>query len=335
MAGILFLILGREKPSSKKRVLVSVEALRAKGHRVEAIAIPASPAGRMRLIPVLRQHDLVVLQKKLFRSWQLWFLCRACRRLVFDFDDAVMFHEIERGEPVRGEFFRRFVRTVEACRGIIAGNTYLADFARAVLNERGPKEPRVIVLPTPVDTSRLMPGTRQEKEDCVVGWLGTKGNLVQLQRIRGALREACLSNPGTCLKVVSDARPKSLDTPYVFKPWSEMEEDEDLRSFDIGIMPLEDNLWTRGKGGYKLLQYMAVGAAPVASPVGINREILQHGRNGFLVESNEDWVAVLNDLIRDRALRKRVGLKARATVERRYSLETYNRRLGDFLESLL
>ena len=336
MASFLFLILGYEKPSSKKRILAGIEALRANRHRVDAIPIPASPLRRVALLPVLRQHDVVVLQKKLFNAWQLHLLRRACRNLVFDFDDAVMFHEIERGEPVRGKFFARFARTVAGCRGIIAGNTYLADFARAVLERSGPDEPRVIVLPTPVDTSQLTPGSRQEnKSGVTIGWLGTKGNLVHLQRIQAALKETCRDNPGAFLKVVSNARPSALEAPYTFKPWSQSEENDDLRSFDIGVMPLEDNLWTRGKGGYKLLQYMAAGAAAVASPVGINREILQHGRNGFLAGSEEEWVAVLNELVRDRALRKRVGLKARATVERKFNLETYNRRLAEFLESLL
>ncbi len=336
MASFLFLILGYEKPSSKKRILAGVEALRANGHRVEAIPIPASPLKRMALLPVLRQHDVVVLQKKLFSAWQLQLVRRACRNLVFDFDDAVMFHEIERGEPVRGKFFSRFARTVAGCRGIIAGNTYLADFARAVLKKNGPDEPRVIVLPTPVDTSRLEPGGRRgDRSRVTIGWLGTKGNLVHLQRIQGALKETCRENPAVLVKVVSNVRPPALEAPHTYKPWNESEECDDLRSFDIGVMPLEDNLWTRGKGGYKLLQYMAVGAAAVASPVGINREILQHGKNGFLAGSEEEWVAVLNDLIRDYALRTRVGAEARATVEREFSLETYNRRLAEFLESLL
>lgn len=336
MAGFLFLILGFEKPSSKKRILASIDALRAKGHRVEAMPIPASPLKRVALIPVLRQHDVVVLQKKLFNAWQLSLLRRVSRNLVFDFDDAIMFHEIERGEPVRGKFFARFVRTVASCRGIVAGNTYLADFAKAVLGKDAVGKPRVIVLPTPVDTSSLTPASREERDGTVtIGWLGTKGNLVHLQQIQAPLREACLNNPGVSLKVVSDAKPGALDAPYAFKPWSQSEENGDLRSFDIGVMPLEDNLWTRGKGGYKLLQYMAAGAASVASPVGINREIIRHGNNGCLAQNDEEWATALNELIRDRSLRNRIGAEARATVEREFSLDTYSQRLCGFLESLL
>lgn len=336
MASIFFLILGYEKPSSKKRILCSLDYLRSLGHRIDVMPVPRSLYGRIALLPVLRRADLVVLQKKLFNAWQLRLLQRANRNLIYDLDDAVMFHEMERGEPIRGKYFQRFVRTVEACRGVITGNSYLAEYAHAIGKHCRGEERKTLILPTPVDTISLTPGRREEnRERVTIGWLGTKGNLTHLRMIEKPLSHILRDKANTVFKVISDAQPVGLACPFLFKSWSQTRENDDLQSFDIGLMPLNDNLWTRGKGGYKLLQYMAVGAASIASPVGINREIIHHGENGFLAESERQWVEILMELVRDQQLRGHVGKAARETVERTYSLDEFNRRLGDFLESLL
>lgn len=336
MARLLFLILDPEKPSSKKRVLCSLDYLRSRGHRVEVLPIPLSFYSRILLCNALRRYDLVILQKKLFKCWQFSLLRWANRNLVFDFDDAVMFHELERGEPVTGRFFARFAHTVGNCRGVIAGNSYLAEFASAAQKKNRQMEPHVLVLPTPVDTGVLFPRTYPTDQSRVtIGWLGTKGNLVHLRIIQGALKRVLQDNPNALFKVVSNAKPDGHDISNVFEPWNQKGEDEALRSFDIGVMPLEDNLWTRGKGGYKLLQYMAAGSASVASPVGINCEIINHGENGFLANSEKEWAEALGSLVGDCELRKRIGIRARETVEQEYSLENYNKCLGTFLEDCL
>lgn len=336
MASIFFLILGYEKPSSKKRILCSLDYLRSRGHKIDAVPIPRSLFGRIALLPLLRRADLIVLQKKLFNAWQLCLLHGTNRNLIYDLDDAVMFHEMERGEPIRGKYFQRFVRTVEACRGVIAGNSYLAEYARAIGKQWKGEERVTVILPTPVDTLSLTPDRREKNRECVtIGWLGTKGNLAHLRMIEQSLSHVLRDNANTVFKVVSDAQPVDLACPFLFKPWSQARENDELRSFDIGLMPLDDNLWTRGKGGYKLLQYMAVGSASVASPVGINREIIQDGVNGYLAENERQWEEVLMELVRNPRMRRHVGKAARETVERTYSLEEFNRRLGDFLESLL
>ncbi|NLI83586.1 MAG: glycosyltransferase family 4 protein [Deltaproteobacteria bacterium] len=336
MASILFLILGFHKPSSKKRILCSLDSLRSRGHTVDAIPIPLSFPGRMALLPVVRRADLVVLQKKLLNRCQLRFFCLTNPNLVFDLDDAVMFHEVERGEPVQGKYFQRFVRTVKSCRGVIAGNEYLAEFARAVFTGGREGSGRVTVLPTPVDTDLLRPKTFEKALDRVtLGWLGTKGNLVHLRLIERALSTVLTRNPEATFKVVSDANPVHFQCPHLFEPWNQTGENDMLKNFDIGLMPLEDNLWTRGKGGYKLLQYMAAGTASVASPVGINGEIIDHGKTGFLAETEEQWVEILTRLVRSPELRRKMGEAAREKVEAIYSLQAYNRRLATFLERFL
>jgi len=325
---ILFIIIGRSKPSSRKRVLDSVDYLKGRGHGVDVVDAPGDLAGQLSILGRVARYDLVVLQKKLFSPVQLRLMVRANRNIIYDLDDAVMFHEVERKEPITGKFFRRFTLAASLCRGVIAGNNYLAEFAVAA---RG-SDDGVAVLPTPVDINAVKPKQYVATGKLVVGWMGTKGNLRNLDSISGPLSEVFKAFPDACLKVVSDAEPDIPGIPVEFKPWSAVDEAEDLRSFDIGLMPLDDNIWTRGKGGYKLLQYMTAGVPSVASPVGINRDIISDGENGFLAADNKGWANALTTLAADPVLRENIGRAGRDTVEKGYSLERYNEGLAGFLE---
>lgn len=337
MSRILILILGNNKPSSRLRLVQAVEFLEARGHEVTLQEIGSGFYARLGMLTEARKHDLVLLQKKLLQPWLLRLLLRVNPNLIFDCDDSIMFHELERGEPLRGDFFRRFVLTAATARGVIAGNNYLADFARAArsgsLSRSDDRD--VLVLPTAPRLADIPAKVYEKKDTVTVGWIGTKGNLRQLQHIADALRDAYVEVPGLRLKVVCDINPEIQGLPIEFKPWGKNDEVADLHSFDIGVMPLEDNLWTRGKGGYKLLQYLAAGVPAIASPVGINAEILCHGENGLLAKGADEWRGALVNLASDASLRERLGQAGRRTVEEGYSFEHYQRRLADFLEGYL
>lgn len=328
MLAILVAVIGLNKPSTRLRMLPLVDRLRARGHTVELIEIPRSLSGRVRLLRRAAAADAVVLQKKLFPPFYVGLLKRANPILIFDVDDAVMFHEIERGEPVAGEFFRRFCAIAAASRCVATGNDYLADFARAAREHDD-----VTVLPTPIDTRALPSKTGcGDGSEIVVGWVGTKGNLRQLAPLAGALRAATAVSPGLRLRLVADAGLELSGIAVEHHPWQAATETAELHGFDIGIMPLEDSLWNRGKGGYKLLQYMAAGLPAIASPVGINREIVQNGENGFLATTVDDWRDRLIALASDAALRRNIGSAARMTVETRYSLDAYLARYVALIE---
>lgn len=328
---ILFIGLGATKPSTRLRIQPLVEHLRGQGHAVALRNVPHSLAGRLELLYLATQYDVVVLQKKLFPALYVEMLRRANPRLIFDVDDAIMFHEIERREPVSGRFFRRFATIAAASRIVIAGNAYVAEFARAA---RSDGEGGVHVLPTPIDTERLSPpAVKIVHAEVIAGWIGTKGNLHQLAAIAPALRKVADEIPGFRLRIIADGGIEIDGLTVETRPWQADEEVSALHGFDIGLMPLEDNLWNRGKGGYKLLQYMATGLPAIASPVGINSEIISDGDNGFLAGDLETWAARLIQLARDAALRERLGRAARATVEARYSLTTYLDRYTALIES--
>lgn len=334
VARILYLVIGENKPSTRKRVMGSVSYIIAAGHTVDVKVFPSSGTGQAALVATLPFYDLVVLQKKLVSGAMLAMMTKANPRLVYDFDDAVMFHELERGEALTGKHFTRFCRIAAACKGVIAGNGYLAEFAVAA-RCKSAGGAGMITLPTPVDTDVVKPKEYHASDKVVVGWMGTKGNLPHLTAILPAIKEAFAGHPGSVLRVVSDADPGITGIPCEFKAWNPESEANDLAGFDIGVMPLADDIWTRGKGGYKLLQYMASGVPAVASPVGINRDIIQHGKNGLLAGDMKAWSDSLMTLVADAALRERLGRAGRAAVERDYSLGEYNRKLLGFLERFL
>jgi len=329
MSKILFIIIGKEKPSSRKRVLDSLDYLREHGFDADVITVPKGAAARAGLLLKLKSYDVVVLQKKLFGPGTLKLIRSANPKLIYDFDDAVMFHEVERGEPLSGKFFSRFVNTVSSCRGVIAGNSYLASFAEAA----APDNVKVITLPTPVDTDAITPIDKMPGKRVVIGWMGTKGNLQELMRLEPVLEDVLTEHPSAVLKVVSNAKPSFNTLHYDFKQWNAADESEDLAGFDIGLMPLDDNIWTRGKGGYKLLQYMSAGVASIASPVGINIDIVNKRNCGILASGPDDWRNAIDRLIRDESLRDKFGRKGRERVVAEYSTAGYNRTLAEFLKS--
>jgi glycosyltransferase involved in cell wall biosynthesis len=167
-----------------------------------------------------------------------------------------------------------------------------------------------------------------------MGWLGLSNGLPYLRHIQPALQKLTTLFPGLKLKVICD-EPLQLDGVTVDNaPWRQETEQDHLRSFDIGIMPLWDSLWTRGKCAYKIVQYMGVGLPVVASPVGMNLQVVSSGENGFLADTQEDWVTYLSRLIEDAQLREQFGLRGRERVEQNYSLDRFAHGYVDLLRQV-
>lgn len=323
---IAFLTTRTEKPSARYRFLQYIPYLEGRGHSVDVMVIPRGRAARYRLFKTLAGFDVVFLQRRLFSFLDLSILRRNSKRLIYDFDDALMYRDSKRGK--QGSFLRelKFKRTVRGADAVIAGNSYLKGHS-----ERYNKN--TVVIPTTIDMERYASGeSRAGGPTVTLGWIGSASTVFYLERIRGVLDKTFERHPNTRLKIVSD-RFCDLDAmPVEKKMWSPDEEIADLRSFDIGLMPLTDDPWSRGKCALKLLQYMAVGVPPVCSPVGVNSEIVSHGENGFCAADERGWLDCLGRLILDGGLRKRLGTEARRTVKERYSLGVNAPRLAAVLE---
>lgn len=317
---VCILVPGRELPSTRLRLREPSRLWEREGIECRFFEIPSGPLGRWKVMGEVRSCDAVILQKKTsLNPWDLSRLARQNPRIIFDFDDAVMFHEVEHGKELSGKHFRKFIRTVLHAESVVAGNNFLARFARDAGCE-------VAVLPTPVDPDRYRPFPGKEcppEKSPVIGWLGVAQNQKYLEPLRGAFRLLAGTFPGLRVKIVSERFPFDPGIPVDRKPWKLEEEPADIASFTVGIMPLPDNLWAWGKCGYKLIQYLASGVPVVASPVGLNLDIVREGKNGYFAATAEEWAEKLGILLSSPTLARELGEYGREDVERRYSLRAY------------
>lgn len=237
------------------------------------------------------------------------------RPIIYDFDDAIfLLHTTEANR--RFGWVKFPGKTASICRlsaHVVAGNSYLADYARRF-------NPRVTVVPTSVDTDYYVPVNRDgDGGRVMIGWTGSSTSQTHLEMFAPVLKELVARRPVEVL-VVSDREPVLPGIDYKWRRWSPATEIEDISLMDIGIMPTPDDDWSRGKCSLKALQYMAVGIPAICSAVGTNREVIRHGENGLLASTREEWLACFETLIDDAALRRRLGGEARRTVEQKYSM---------------
>jgi glycosyltransferase involved in cell wall biosynthesis len=286
------------------------------GHTVEYVPLPRHWWGRLRLLRRLRNAN-VILQRKLLARLELAILRRTVSRLVFDFDDAVFLRDSYSPKGMHDpRRLRRFVATVGACDAVIAGNPFLAAEAARWAAPR-----RVHHIPTCVDPSRYTPAaTWPFACPLQLVWIGSSSTLQGLRAVASLLEVVGHALPGLQLKLICDRFLRLSNVAVVDCPWSEDREAEELAGADVGISWMPDDLWSRGKCGLKVLQYMAAGLPVVANPVGVHAEMVRHGETGFLASSPAEWAEAIGALARDPDLRERMGRAGRKRVEASYSI---------------
>ena len=270
------------------------------------------------LLAKARQADAVIVQRKLPTRWQLHFLRRNAKLLLFDFDDAIFGRDsyATKGIPsVRRQ--SRFRATCAAADAVIPGNAFLGEQAA-----RWTISSRVHVIPTCVDPEAY-PLARHESRSVGVQlvWVGSSSTLQSLEAIRHLLNTLGQSLPGLQLKLVCDRSLHLEYLPVIPVTWSETTEASELAGADIGVCWMPDDDWSRGKCGLKLLQYMAAGLPVVANPIGVQKEIVRHGETGFLADTAEEWQNAICQLATDSALRRRMGAAGRRRLAADYSVE--------------
>jgi len=325
---IAFLVPKLDGPSTRYRVLKYIPYLQKKGWVPKVFVLEKGFRNRQRLFRKLRYFDIVFLHRKLFRFIDWHSLRINSKRLIYDFDDAVMFRDPKKKKQrsyLRESTFRRTVRKSDI---VIAGNKYLRDFAIQENSE-------TVVLPTSVDLERYTEKSVHQSDDIMLGWIGSSSTLIYLEKIKDILDVVYDRFPNVRLKIVSDKFIDCKQMPVIKKEWRDDEEISDLHAFDVGLMPLTDDPWSRGKCGFKLLQYMAVGVPAVCSPVGVNREIVTDGVNGFWAAKDDEWIERLSLLIKDTQLRWKMGKKARETVIKHYSIEHNSKKLLELFKAML
>jgi len=332
-ARALFWVHDPEAPSFRHRLAAHVPALERAGIACEVETFPRRRY-LLRILeraPRLADFDLLVIAKFKLETGERAAVRRRARRIVYDFDDAIYFGKPERPgeEPDRSpRRVRKFRATCAIADLVTAGNRTLADAAR-------PFARRVEVVPTGIDLAGYPDGAPGSPGGARIAWIGLPGNLPYLSIVEAALARVAARRPALRLTVVSQRPPASFAAPVEFVPWSKETEAPALASCDVGIMPLEEDDWTRGKGGFKLLQYMAAGLPTIASPVGVNREITLDGETGFLASSPEEWERAIERLLGDAALRRRMGLAGRRRVEENYAMPIVSKTLVNLYRDLL
>jgi len=233
--------------------------------------------------------------------------------LLFDFDDASWLRHTS-GANALFDRLKFPGKTATLCRladRVVVGSEYLAGWARA-------HSARVDVVPTSIDTAAYEVRDRAPGARVVVGWTGSATSMTHLEAAAPLLRRLAAARPVE-IRVLSTRTPVLPDVPVVFRHWTPENEVEEIRAFDVGIKPMPDDEWARGKCPMKELQYLALRVPAVVSAVGGSREAVRHGDNGFLVSSEDEWMDALLRLVDDPALRARLGEAGRRTVLERYA----------------
>jgi glycosyltransferase involved in cell wall biosynthesis len=325
----LFLIQGRDVAASRYRVLQYIPYLKSRGVEAAVSLYPRTLRENIEFFRTLPEYDLVFLQRKRFNQPRLRWLRKKAKRIVYDFDDSVMYRNSKAKNPISQTRKRRFIQMIRASDFVIAGNEFLK-------NQVSPFNQNVEVIPTPLDQEKYhLKDYSIRKEKVTLGWIGDHGSIHYLEKMRPIFESIGERYPHAELKIVCDIFFNSEKINVVKKMWKSEEEVADLQSFDIGLMPLVEDPWSWGKCGLKIIQYQGVGVPVVCTPVGINRDLVEDGVNGLWARTPEEWEGRISILIEDSLLREKMGREGRRRVLEKYTVQSCAPRLFSILNRVL
>jgi glycosyltransferase involved in cell wall biosynthesis len=269
----------------------------------------------------LDQYDIVFIYREAVMHGSVRFEKQIASRgipIIYDFDDAIWLFDVSNGNRLFGWLKRpgKTADIIKLSRAVIVGNEFLAEYARQFSEQ-------VVVIPTTIQTGTYRAtGEQKTGETICIGWTGSSTTLKHFHLAIPVLKKIIEKYPGKIrIKLISDEPYMTNDIPVQFCKWNRETEVPDLMEIDIGIMPLPNDEWSKGKCGFKGLQYMALGIPAVMSPVGVNADIISNGQTGFLAASEEEWIEKLSLLIELPELREKLGKAGQKTVEEKYSFE--------------
>ncbi len=315
------LIEGPDHVSARYRVQAFASALARAGCSLDLEPIPRGALERVRLFARLRGFDAVLLQRQLLPVPELRYLRRMARRLIYDFDDAMLYRDSyhPRGHLSR-QRARRFAATVRSADTIIAGNAFLQQCAIS----SGARPETVSIIPTCVEPEKYPAHSdRSRAEGMEMVWIGSSSTLAGLEMQRPLLTRLGREMPGVRLRIICDRFARFDPLPVIQSVWTQAAEAAMLAQADVGITWIPDDIWSNGKCGLKVLQYGCARLPTIANPVGVHREIIRDGLTGFLANSEDQWIAAIGQLAADPARRRRMGEQARAVVEQSYRVATH------------
>ena len=325
---ILFLVQGLDVAASRYRVLQYLPYL--KEHGVQATVLPFQKGffKKLKLFKSVNEYDILFIQRKRFPILWLKYIRKNARRIVYDFDDSVMYRNSKAANPESNTRVKMFKNMVNASDYVIAGNEYLQ-------KNTTPFTHNVTIIPSPIDMSLYPLKKYSEKNDNItLGWIGATGSIHYLEKMKPVFEALGKKYEDLRLKIICNVFFDCDNITVEKKLWSEQEEVADIQSFDIGLMPLMDDPWSHGKCGLKILQCLATGVPVVCSPAGVNKEIVKNGVHGFWANTREEWIEKLEILINDPGRRERMGMEGRKRVIEHYSLEANAPRMLKIFQQL-
>jgi len=277
----------------------------------------------------LKKYEVIIIHLELFPyvpPLVEWVLFKSNKNIYFDYDDAI-FHNYDLSDNLYIKLFlsRKIKYLMKMSAGVIAGNQYILNYAQ----NAGTK--RILKLPTVIDLDKYPsnPPSYKKNKNFTIGWIGSPSTTKYLEIIKEPLARLGLKIPILLYLVGADCNYEiSIDNVEIISiPWSELNEQEALKVFDVGVMPLYDNPWEKGKCAFKLIQYMASFLPVVASDIGMNAEIINNYNNGFVAKNSGDWFNFFYMIYSQPKLRGEMGLKGRNIVEKNFTIQC---RLAEF-----
>lgn len=289
---------------------------------------------RLKDLQRAKQFDVIFIQRESLLLGSSYFEKQFFKKhkVIFDFDDSIWLLDTS-PENKKFEFLKNPDKTkinIANAHSVIAGNSFLANYAKQF-------NPNTIIIPTTIDTVFHVPKSEfRGKERIVIGWSGSISTIKHFEMAIPALKQIQNKYPNKIeIHVIGQGSYTHPEINIISKNWSSKTEVDDLNCFDIGIMSLPNDEWVKGKCGLKGLSYMACGVATVMSNVGVNSEIIEHGKNGYLAQTEQEWVNCLSLLIENSDLRHKIGQAGRETVVKNYSVNAHKDAYLGVLKSLI
>ncbi len=323
MRKILFISKGLNASSTRYRATDFFPLLEAAGWQPSHITDRGSLAARWNILRTAVKADTVVIVRRTYGPFFAKLLRRASRQLIFTFDDAIFAKSSGARSAGRES---RFAATLPLCDQIWAGNHYLAEKALQFNS-------RVEVIPTAVDADRYGILAEKPRSTLDLVWIGSRSTKKHLVTVLPALEAAAKHLPMLRLKIITDFSLESDRLEILSVPWSPETEHIELASAHIGIAPLPDNAFTRGKCGLKVLQYMAAGLPVISSPTGVNREMVKNQVSGLLATTNPEWQEAIRLLAQDEELRKTMGAAGQRQCHEHFTLASTFQKMATTLTS--
>ncbi len=287
----------------------------------------------IRTIDVLKapKYDVIIIYREAHFIGSTIFerlLSKSKAKLIYDFDDAIWLNDTSEANSNLKWLKKpsKIENIIALANEVVVGNAYLAEFAKKV-------NPKTVIIPTTIDAEYYKNGKVHNHKSICIGWTGSSTTIKHFKEalpFLKAIKEKYKDK--VSFLVIADAYEPMQELEVDFTPWSKQSEIDDLNRIDIGIMPLPNDEWSKGKCGFKGIQYMAMEKPCILSPVGVNTEIIINGENGFLADSNKEWIGKLSQLIESPELRNKLGKAGRKTIQETYSVQAQKDR---FLKTLL